>query len=155
MTFPGTSDTVVTLTATQTLTNKTFTAPALGTPASGVATNLTGTAASLTAGTATVANGLKSATTTVSVSAATAPTNGQALIATSGTTATWQTLSGGGNMNTSTYDPAAIAQQVLGTPRDPDSHEQGSDFWDQYIPNLQSEHDRECSQVDDGPEPCR
>jgi hypothetical protein len=40
--FPGTSDTVVTLAATQTLSNKTFVAPALGTPASGVATNLTG-----------------------------------------------------------------------------------------------------------------
>ena len=45
--FPGTSDTVVTLTATQTLTNKTltsptFTAPVLGTPASGTLTNATG-----------------------------------------------------------------------------------------------------------------
>jgi hypothetical protein len=49
---------VVTLTGTQTLTNKTLTAPVmtapvLGTPASGVATNLTGTAAGLTAGAAT------------------------------------------------------------------------------------------------------
>jgi hypothetical protein len=34
MTFPGSSDTVVTLAATQTLSNKTFVAPALGTPAS-------------------------------------------------------------------------------------------------------------------------
>jgi len=45
--FPGTSDTVVTVTATQTLTNKTltsptFTAPVLGTPASGTLTNATG-----------------------------------------------------------------------------------------------------------------
>lgn len=45
----------VSLTGTQTLTNKTLTAPilttpALGTPVSGVATNLTGTAAGLTAG---------------------------------------------------------------------------------------------------------
>jgi hypothetical protein len=76
-------------------TSPTLVTPALGTPASGVATNLTGTAASLTAGTATVANGLKSATTTVSTSAATAPTNGQVLTATSGTTATWQTPSSG------------------------------------------------------------
>lgn len=37
------------------------------------------------------AEALKSATTTVSVSAATAPTTGQTLTATSGTTATWQT----------------------------------------------------------------
>lgn len=45
-------DTGVTVdkTTVQTLNNKTFVAPALGTPASGVATNLTGTAASLTAG---------------------------------------------------------------------------------------------------------
>lgn len=48
-------DTSVTVdkTTVQTLSNKTFVAPALGTPASGVATNLTGTASSLTAGAAT------------------------------------------------------------------------------------------------------
>ena len=45
--FPGTSDTVVALTATQTLTNKTltsptFTAPVLGTPSSGTLTSCTG-----------------------------------------------------------------------------------------------------------------
>jgi hypothetical protein len=45
--FPGTSDTVATLTATQTLTNKTLTSPtlttpALGTPASGTLTSCTG-----------------------------------------------------------------------------------------------------------------
>ena len=45
--FPGTSDTVVTLTATQTLTNKTLTSPTLttpvlGTPSSGTLTNCTG-----------------------------------------------------------------------------------------------------------------
>lgn len=41
-TFPTGSDTLVTLTATQTLTNKTFVAPALGTPASGTLTNAIG-----------------------------------------------------------------------------------------------------------------
>jgi len=46
----GIQEQLVGLTATQTLSNKTFVAPALGTPASGVATNLTGTAAGLTAG---------------------------------------------------------------------------------------------------------
>ena len=51
--------TVVTLTGTQTLTNKTLTAPtltapALGTPASGVMTNVTGTASGLTSGKVTV-----------------------------------------------------------------------------------------------------
>lgn len=44
---------------------------------------------------ATTANALASATTRVSVSAATAPTNGQVLMATSSTTATWQTPTGG------------------------------------------------------------
>lgn len=47
LTFPAATDTVVTLAATQTLTNKTLTSPtlttpALGTPASGVLTNATG-----------------------------------------------------------------------------------------------------------------
>lgn len=93
---------IVSVTGTQTLENKTLTnptvstgtftsptliTPALGTPTSGVATNLTGTATGLTSG---ITNGLKSATTTVSVSAATAPTSWQALVATSSTTATWQ-----------------------------------------------------------------
>lgn len=45
--------------------------------------------------TVTQARGLVSATTTVSVSAATAPTSGQVLTATSGTAATWQAPSGG------------------------------------------------------------
>ena len=84
---------VVTVGGTQTLTNKTLTSPTmtdplLGTPASGVMTNVTGTATGLTAG---ITNALKSATTTVDVSAATAPSSGQALVATSSTTATWQT----------------------------------------------------------------
>lgn len=57
MTFPGSSDTVCTIAASQTLTNKiltspTLTTPALGTPASGVLTNCTALpAAQVTAGT--------------------------------------------------------------------------------------------------------
>jgi hypothetical protein len=66
---------------------------ALGTPSSGVATNLTGTATGLTAG---VTNALASASTTINVSSATAPTNGQVLTATSGTTATWQSPASSG-----------------------------------------------------------
>ena len=73
-------------------TSPTLVTPALGTPSAVVLTNATGTAASLTAG---VANGLKSATTTVAVSAATAPTTGQVLTATSSTAAAWQTASSG------------------------------------------------------------
>jgi len=74
-------------------TSPTFTTPALGTPSALVGTNITGTATGLTSG---ITNALKSATTTVDVSAATAPTSGQVLTATSGTAATWQTPSGGG-----------------------------------------------------------
>lgn len=58
----GIDSTVVTLTGSQTLTNKTLTSPtlttpALGTPASGVMTNATGTATGLTAGLATSLTG--------------------------------------------------------------------------------------------------
>jgi hypothetical protein len=70
------NDTFAVLGLTQTLTNKTMT---------GATNTLT---ASL----------LKSATTEIDVSAATAPTNGQVLTATSSTTATWQTPSGGSGL---------------------------------------------------------
>lgn len=96
-------------TSTETMTNKTLTSPvlttpALGTPASGVMTNVTGTATGLTSG---ITNALKSATTTVDVSAATAPTNGQVLTATAGTTATWQTPGAGGGQTLVTKVVAA------------------------------------------------
>ena len=74
-------------------TSPTLVTPALGTPSALVATNATGTATGLTSG---ITNALKSATTTVNVSSATAPTVGQVLTATSSTAATWQTPSGGG-----------------------------------------------------------
>jgi hypothetical protein len=60
----------------------------LGTPSAGVLTNASGTATSLTAG---AANAINSATTTVNVNAATAPSTGQVLTATDSTHATWQT----------------------------------------------------------------
>lgn len=45
------------------------------------------------------ANGIRTATTVVSVSAAAAPTSGQVLTATSGTVATWQTPAGGAGVS--------------------------------------------------------
>lgn len=48
-----------------------------------------------TGGTATTTNALQSASTTVNVSSATAPSSGQVLTATSSTAATWQTPAGG------------------------------------------------------------
>jgi hypothetical protein len=61
------------------------------------------------------AQALKSATTTVDVSAATAPTTGQVLMATSGTTATWQTPStgGGGASATKTISNKTAAYTVV------------------------------------------
>lgn len=91
MTFPSTSATIARTDAAQTFTGvQTMVAPVLGTPSVLVATNATGTATNLTSW---ITNALKSATTTVDVSAATAPTNGQVLTATSSTTATRQTPS--------------------------------------------------------------
>lgn len=65
--------------------------------------------ASGTIATANVANALKSATTTVNVSAATAPTSGQVLTATSGTAATWQTPAAASGANTALSNLAAVA----------------------------------------------
>src|SRR5579862_4084840 len=94
-------------TPTGTWTSLTMVTTVLGTPTSGTLTNCSGTAASLTAG---AAQGLVSATTTVSVSAATAPTSGQVLTATSGTAATWQSPAGGGNVsNTGTPTSNQVA----------------------------------------------
>jgi len=81
-------------------TSPTLVTPALGTPTALVATNATGTATGLTSG---ITLALKSATTTVDVSAATAPTSGQVLTATSSTTATWQTPSGGTTPSVQTF----------------------------------------------------
>ena len=69
LTVPDASDTLAVLATAQTLTNK----------------NITDTGSNVTA------NGLRTATTTVSVASATAPSSGQVLTATSTTAATWQT----------------------------------------------------------------
>lgn len=62
LTLPVVSGTLATLAGTETLSNKTLVAPALGTPVSGVATNLTGTAAGMTVGNATNATNATTAT---------------------------------------------------------------------------------------------
>lgn len=53
LTLPAVTGTLATLAGIETLSNKTFVGPALGTPISGVLTNCTGTASGLTAGTVT------------------------------------------------------------------------------------------------------
>jgi len=73
-------------------TSPTLVTPALWTPTALVGTNITGTGTGFTSW---ITNALKSASTTVDVSAATAPSSGQVLTATSSTTATWQTSSWG------------------------------------------------------------
>ena len=73
ITFPNSSDTLVGKATSDIMTNKTI-------------TDTTNNVA---------ANSLKSATTLVNVAAATAPSSGQLLIATSSTTATWQNISAG------------------------------------------------------------
>ena len=63
---------------------------------------------------ATAALGLKTATTTVSVSGATAPTSGQVLTATSSTAATWQTPSAGsGDMVLLASATASASSEIL------------------------------------------
>lgn len=73
-----------------------------------------------TTGTAAKANALNSATTVVNVSSATAPTAGQALIATSGTAATWQDLVSGASItndtSTASYVYPMFAAVTTGTP---------------------------------------
>ena len=100
-TFPGTSDTVVTLGATQTLTAKTLTSPtlvtpALGTPSSGILTSCTfPTFNQATTAQSGSTAGLVTASTIVLVNAATAPSVGQVLTAINSTSASWQNAASG------------------------------------------------------------
>lgn len=67
---------------------------------------------------ATAANGLKSATTTIAVSAATAPTAGQVLTATGDSAATWQDPTGGTALGNDEYFTgetlAAVSKRLIG-----------------------------------------
>ena len=80
ITLPGVSGTMATLAGTETLTNKTLVAPALGTPVSGVMTNVTGTAAGLTAGNATTATNQSGGTVSATTLAASSTVSGQGFI---------------------------------------------------------------------------
>jgi hypothetical protein len=88
VTLPDATDTLVGKSTTDTLINKTLTA---------TSNNVT-------------ASGLFSATTTVAVSSATAPTTGQVLAATSSTAATWQTLGSFGSGVLTVTVPLSSAQ---------------------------------------------
>jgi hypothetical protein len=100
---------IVTTTGTQTLTNKSISGSQI---TSAVANATAATTASAT-------NALNSATTTVVVNGATAPTTGQVLTATGSTAAAWATpASGGGSPNASSIDGVTVtgtpsASQVL------------------------------------------
>jgi len=80
-------------------TSPSLVAPMLGTPISGSLQNCTNS----------VGYGLKTATTTVLINEADAPTMGQVLTATSSTTATWQNSSSGGGVSTG----KAIAMAIV------------------------------------------
>ncbi len=110
-TFSNASDTVLELggsyTPTGTWTSLTMVTPVLGTPTSGNLANCT--FPTLNQNTTGYASALKSASTTVDVASATAPSSGQVLTATDSTHATWQTPSGGGTTWTYTAQTATYA----------------------------------------------
>jgi hypothetical protein len=93
----GVNQQLVGTTATQTLTNKTITDST---------NNLT-------------ASGLRTATSTVNVSSATAPSSGQVLTATSGTAATWQTAGGSPDATTGSKGIVQLSGDLAGTATSP------------------------------------
>ena len=87
--------------------------PVLGTPTSGNFSSGTFTWPTFNQNTTGYASALKSASTTVSVSASTAPTTGQVLTATSDSAATWQTPSTSGGTVTSVSGTGTVSGLTL------------------------------------------
>jgi hypothetical protein len=121
--FPGTSDTVVTLTATQTLTNKTLTSPTMTTPTLGVASatsiNKVAITAPATSATITIADGT---TLSTAGSVTHAGAFAQTFTATATTTltlpttGTLATLAGAETFTNKTLTSPTLTTPVLGTP---------------------------------------
>lgn len=82
VTFPNSTGTVVYKDTTDTLTNKTLVAPALGTPASGVLTNCTGLPVGSLVGTIAIPNGGTGATTAAGILTAIGTSRGSSAIST-------------------------------------------------------------------------
>jgi len=130
ITFPNATDQVVCRATTDTLTNKTLTAPVISSIVNtgtltlpttsdtlvGRATTDTLTNKTITSTTNNVAaNILNSATTAVNVSAAAAPSSGKVLTATSSTTATWQNMIFGYQADTTVYSTTSTTYVTLKT----------------------------------------
>jgi hypothetical protein len=115
--FPGTSDTVVTLAATQTLTNKTLTSPTMTTPTLGVASatsvNKVAITAPATSATLTLADGSTLATSGAFSTTFTATATTTVTLPTTGTLAT---LAGSETFTNKTLTSPTLTTPALGTP---------------------------------------
>ena len=130
LTLPDITDTLVTRTNTETLTNKTLTAPSISTITNGgtltlpsttdtiVARNTVGTLTNKTITDVTnnvTANNLRTTGADVIISGAAPPTTGQVLTSTSATAANWQTPSSGGSLSVYLNNNGTVSNPALST----------------------------------------